>query len=59
MIVEVLNPRSGPVYGASENNGSMVLRLTYGSISFLLTSNIEAKTEAFCKSEKPGYRARC
>ena len=46
VFAEVLNPRPGFLAGESANNGALVLRLTYGSISFLLTSDIEAGTEA-------------
>lgn len=49
VAAEVLNPRPGPYHGASGsepgNNESVVLRLTYGSISFLLTADIEAESE--------------
>jgi competence protein ComEC len=46
VVVEVLNPRSGTSVGESANNGALVLRLTYGSVSFLLTADIEAETES-------------
>ena len=47
---EVLNPRPGLSFGASGNNDSIVLRLTYGTVSFLLTADIEAETEARLES---------
>lgn len=47
VVAEVLNPRSGIPVGESANNSAMVLRLTYGSVSFLLTADIEAETESF------------
>lgn len=50
VIADVLNPRSGPRYGASDNNESVVLRLEFGSVSFLLTSDIEAETEALLQA---------
>ena len=46
VIVEVLNPRSN-VSNQSPNNGALVLRVSYGSISFLLTADIESETESF------------
>ncbi len=46
----MLNPRPGLSFGASGNNDSIVLRLTYGTISFLLTADIEAETEARLES---------
>ena len=46
VFAEVLNPRAGSSFGESGNNEAVVLRLTYGSVSFLLTSDIEAETES-------------
>jgi competence protein ComEC len=44
--VEVFAPAKGNAPRASdENNGSVVLKLTYGSISFLLPGDIGAETE--------------
>ena len=40
----VLNPRRGHLLGEA-NNDSVVLRLTYGEISFLLTADIEIEAE--------------
>jgi competence protein ComEC len=47
VVAEVLNPRSGIPVGESANNSALVLRLTYGSVSFLLTADIESETESF------------
>ena len=57
VVAEVLNPRSGPSYAASANNGTVVLRLTYGTISFLLTSDIEADTEVLLRSGETGIQS--
>ena len=46
VVAEVLNPRSGISGGGSANNDALVLRMTYGSVSFLLTADIEAQTES-------------
>ena len=43
--VDVLNPASGHSGLAGNNNNSLVLLLTYGDISFLLTADIEAEAE--------------
>ncbi len=42
---EVLNPRSG-LPNESPNNEAVVLRVSYGSISFLLTADIESEAES-------------
>jgi len=47
VFAEVLNPRPGPYGGASANDDAVVLRLTYGEISFLLTADIEVETESY------------
>lgn len=57
VIAEVLNPRSSPNYGTPGNNESLVLRLTLGSISFLLTSDIEAEAEAFLRGGGAGLQS--
>lgn len=45
--VEVLHPERDDAPGAvSDNNNSLVLRLTFGERSFLLTGDIEKETEA-------------
>ncbi len=43
--VDVLNPVPGLSGLASNNNNSLLLMLTYGDISFLLTADIEAEAE--------------
>ena len=57
VVAEVLNPRSGIPVGESANNSAMVLRLTYGSVSFLLTADIEAETESFLTSMGAGIES--
>ncbi|MBC8281261.1 MAG: DNA internalization-related competence protein ComEC/Rec2 [Chloroflexi bacterium] len=47
VTAEVLNPRLETSKGTSANNDALVLRLAYGSISFLLTADIEAETESY------------
>ena len=42
---EVLNPRASSP-GESPNNDALVLRVNYGSISFLLAADIESETES-------------
>lgn len=46
--LEVLNPPVQPIRstGSETNNNSVVLRLAYGGVSFLLTADIEAEAEA-------------
>lgn len=46
VVAEVLNPQAESSYGRSGNNEAVVLRLNYGDISFLMTADIEADTEA-------------
>lgn len=48
-VLEVLNPAAVPFVGsgADRNNNAVVLRLVYGSVSFLLASDIEAFTEDY------------
>ena len=45
--MEVLNPPGQPIVGtpSDRNNNGLVLRLTHGEISFLLTADIELETE--------------
>lgn len=62
VAAEVLNPRSGssnngPGSNGSGNNDAVVLRLTYGSISFLLTADIEAETEAILSTGDTGIQS--
>ncbi len=45
VYIEVLNPVPVQSDLASNNNNSLVLMLTYGDISFLLTADIEAEAE--------------
>lgn len=47
VMIEVLHPQEQPAFGASVDDSAMVLRVTYGEISFLLTSqaSIEAQQE--------------
>ena len=47
VVAEVLNPRPGIPVGESANNSALVLRITYGSVSFILTADIKAETESF------------
>ena len=49
VTLEVLNPAAVPFVGsgADRNNNAVVLRLVYGSVSFLLASDIEAFTEDY------------
>lgn len=45
--VEVLHPANDDLsHAVSDNNDSLVLRLSYGEISFLLTGDIENETES-------------
>ncbi|MDA0262892.1 MAG: DNA internalization-related competence protein ComEC/Rec2 [Chloroflexi bacterium] len=57
VTVEVLHPGPGPSFSDSGNNGSVVLRVTYGSISFLLTADIEAETESVLVSGDAGLES--
>ena len=45
--LEVLNPPSRPLVGtdSDRNNNGVVLRLSYGDVSFLLTADLEATAE--------------
>lgn len=47
VIIEVLNPPTPPLYGTGSdiNNNSVVLRLSLGRVSFLLTGDIEQEAE--------------
>jgi len=40
VLLEVLHPQTAPPLEAALNDGAMVLRLTYGDVSFLLTGDI-------------------
>jgi competence protein ComEC len=43
---DVLNPTASLPAGTSDNNGSVVLRLGYGRVTFLLTGDLEEAGEA-------------
>jgi DNA uptake protein ComE-like DNA-binding protein len=49
LSLEVLNPADTPIGGsvAEQNNNSVVLRLVYGKVSFLLAADIEAEAESY------------
>jgi competence protein ComEC len=57
VIAEVLNPRSGSPIGESPNNNALVLRISYGSVSFLLTADIESETESFLELRPAGIES--
>lgn len=44
--LEILNPISQPELGASLNDNAIVLRLTYGEASFLLTGDLSTEAQA-------------
>jgi competence protein ComEC len=48
LLIEVLSPQAAPVTGSRDdlNNNSVVLRLTYGDVSFLLTGDLAFEGEA-------------
>lgn len=43
--LDVLHPKPAGIDGVSDNDNSVVLRLTFGSRSFLLTGDVEARGE--------------
>ena len=49
VFLEVLHPPAAPLRGPAwdSNNNSLVLRLTYGEMSFLLTGDIEEEAERY------------
>jgi competence protein ComEC len=53
---EVLNPGSGSS-GVSPNNEALVLRVSYGAISFLLTADIESEAEAVLAARGSGIQS--
>jgi competence protein ComEC len=59
VIAEVLNPRPGSSNRVSANDGALVLRVTYGGISFLPTADIEAEAEAVLAAGAQRFRAPC
>jgi competence protein ComEC len=42
---EILNPQTLPTLGDSINDNALVLRLSYGDVSFLLTSDLSAEAQ--------------
>ncbi len=46
VVVEVLNPPADDRDAVSDNDNSIVLRITYGSRTFLLTGDIESRAES-------------
>ena len=44
-FLQVLNPEAPVAVGSDFNNGSAVLRLVHGNVSFMLTADIESETE--------------
>ena len=59
ITLEVLHPPSVALRGPAwdSNNNSLVLRLTYGAISFLLTGDIEAEAEGHLARAAPSLQA--
>ena len=57
VMAEVLNPLPGSSNAASANNGALVLRVTYGEISFLLTADIESEAEAVLAAGNLGIQS--
>ena len=53
--LEVVNPPPEPIGGTweEENNNSLVLRLVYGRVSFLLAADIEAEAEDYLVGHAP------
>lgn len=47
VVLEVLHPASFPGPASDRNNNSLVFRLVYGDLSFLLTGDIEAEAERY------------
>jgi len=56
VMAEVLNPVSA-TSGQTANNGALVLRVTYGDISFLLTADVEAATESLLAASQAGIQS--
>jgi competence protein ComEC len=56
VVVDVLHPGRVPT-GAQPNNHSVVLRLTFGQISFLLPGDIQAEVEQGLVTADPGLAA--
>ena len=57
--VEVLHPPPRPLLGTGSdgNNNSLVLRVVYGDVSFLLTGDIESLAERFLLDEGVGVES--
>jgi competence protein ComEC len=55
VVLEVLNPPKKPIGGsaADQNNNGLVLRLSHGDVSFLLTADIEATAESYLVRDAP------
>ena len=56
VMAEVLNPLSA-TSDQTANNGALVLRVTYGDISFLLTADVEAATESILAASQVGIQS--
>ena len=60
VTLETLHPPAplrGPAWNA--NNNSLVFRLVYGEVSFLLTGDIEAEAERYLARNTPGLESDC
>ena len=53
-LLEVLNPGNRPFLGTNSdtNNNSIVIRMNYGDVSFLLTADVEAEAENYLLEEE-------
>jgi competence protein ComEC len=56
VMAEVLNPLPA-TSDQTANNGALVLRVTYGDISFLLTADVEAATESILAAGHAGIQS--
>jgi competence protein ComEC len=54
ILLEVLHPASFPGPASDRNNNSLVFRLVYGDLSFLLTGDIEAEAERYLAQTSSG-----
>jgi competence protein ComEC len=45
VLIEVLHPQQQPELGASLDDGALVLRVTYGDVSFLLTGDLSQSAQ--------------
>ncbi len=58
--ISVLNPDHQPTLGESLDDNALVLRLTYGDVSFLLTSELSTEgTESAAQARASRWRRRC